>query len=76
MLLDGEKVVKTYTVAIGRGGLAPKERQGDHKTPEGIYQIDRRKVDSRFHRALHISYPNDSDCQRASKFGVSRVATS
>jgi murein L,D-transpeptidase YafK len=71
LLLDNDKVVKTYTVAIGRGDLAPKEQQGDHRTPEGIYQIDRRKKDSRFHRALHVSYPNDSDRQHASKLGVS-----
>jgi murein L,D-transpeptidase YafK len=71
LLLDGgDNVIKIYAVAIGRGGLAPKERLGDHRTPVGIYQIDHRKLDSRFHRALHVSYPNDSDRQRASKLGV------
>ena len=38
-LLADDAVIKTYTVAIGRGGLAPKQRQGDHLTPEGLYQI-------------------------------------
>lgn len=69
-LLNGGTVVRTYTVAIGRGGLAPKQQQGDHKTPEGIYRIDRRKANSRFHRALHISYPNDADRERARQLGV------
>ena len=41
-LLSGEKIIKAYTVALGRGGLAPKEREGDHLTPEGLYRIDGR----------------------------------
>ncbi len=28
-LLSGGKVVRTYKVALGRGGLAPKQREGD-----------------------------------------------
>jgi len=51
-LYGGESVINTYTVAIGRGGLAPKQRQGDHLTPEGLYEIDRRNKNSRFYRAL------------------------
>jgi murein L,D-transpeptidase YafK len=65
LLLDaGNNVMRTYSVAIGRGGLDPKQRQGDHKSPEGFYTIDRHKGDSRFHRALHVSYPNDADRER------------
>ncbi len=70
MLLSGQTVMKTYAVAIGKGGLSPKQREGDHKTPEGLYTIDRRKENSSFHRALHISYPNESDSERARKLGV------
>jgi murein L,D-transpeptidase YafK len=32
--------------------------------------VDRRKKDSRFHRALHVSYPNDTDRERAQALGV------
>lgn len=69
-LLAGESVIKTYTVAIGRGGLAPKQKQGDHLTPEGLYEIDSRNKDSRFYRALHVSYPSEADRERARKLGV------
>ena len=69
-LFSGETVIKSYTVALGRGGLAPKQRQGDHLTPEGLYQIDRRNKNSRFYRALHVSYPNEVDRERAHKLGV------
>jgi murein L,D-transpeptidase YafK len=71
LLLSGDTVIKTYSVALGRGGLAPKQQQGDHRTPEGMYRIDRRKENSRFHRALHISYPNETDLEHARKVGVS-----
>jgi murein L,D-transpeptidase YafK len=69
-LFSGDTVIKTYMVALGRGGLAPKQRQGDHLTPEGLYQIDRRNKGSRFYRALHVSYPNGVDRERARKLGV------
>ncbi len=70
-LLSGDQIVKTYSVALGSGGLAPKRRQGDDKTPEGLYRIDYRNPASRFHLALHISYPDQSDKEQARKMGVS-----
>jgi murein L,D-transpeptidase YafK len=69
-LFSGETVIKAYTVALGRGGLAPKQRQGDHLTPEGLYQIDHRNKNSRFYRALHVSYPNEVDRERARKLDI------
>jgi murein L,D-transpeptidase YafK len=69
-LQAGGKVIKTYKVALGRGGLAPKEREGDARTPEGHYKIDARNVDSHYHRALHVSYPNAEDRVLAAKLGV------
>jgi len=70
-LLSGGKVIRTYKVALGRGGLAPKEREGDGRTPEGHYVIDARNASSHYHKALHISYPNAEDRQRAARLGVS-----
>jgi len=70
LLLNGDAVVKSYSVALARGGLAPKQRQGDHKTPEGTYLIDSRNQASQFHRALHVSYPNEADQERARRAGV------
>ncbi len=69
-LLAGGKVIRTYKVALGRGGLAPKEREGDARTPEGHYVIDSRNEHSGFYRALHISYPNAEDRKRAMQQGV------
>lgn len=70
-LMSGDRVIKTYSVALGRGGLEPKRRQGDGRTPEGTYRIDSRNRQSQFHRSLHISYPSVEDRRRARKMGVS-----
>ncbi len=70
-LLAGGKVIRTYKVALGQGGLAPKEREGDGRTPEGLYAIDAKYAVSHYHKALHVSYPNAEDRKRAAKLGVS-----
>ncbi len=64
VLMANEKPLRTYRVALGKSDGA-KERQGDHKTPEGQYVIDQKNGQSRFHLALHISYPNAADRKRA-----------
>jgi murein L,D-transpeptidase YafK len=69
-LYRGRDPLKAYKVALGTNATGPKEREGDGRTPEGMYIIDSRKHDSAFHRALHISYPNSQDRQRARKLGV------
>ena len=70
-LLAAGKVIRTYKVALGQGGLAPKEREGDGRTPEGHYIIDARYAQSHYHKAFHVSYPNAEDRKRAAKLGVS-----
>jgi len=70
-LLDHGRVIKTYKVALGGDPVGPKKRQGDHKTPEGIYVLDSRNAHSQFYRSIHISYPNAHDRSEARKHGVS-----
>jgi tetratricopeptide (TPR) repeat protein len=70
LILRGE-VLKTYKIALGGNPIGPKERQGDNKTPEGTYVIDSKNKGSRYHRSLHISYPNEKDKKRAKELGVS-----
>jgi L,D-peptidoglycan transpeptidase YkuD (ErfK/YbiS/YcfS/YnhG family) len=70
LLSEGE-VIKTYKIALGGDPVGPKERQGDNKTPEGIYIIDSRNSNSGYHLSLHISYPNEIDRRRAKELGVS-----
>jgi len=65
MIFSSDTPIKEYAVALGREPIGPKQFEGDGKTPEGRYLIDRRKADSSFHLALHVSYPNAQDEQFA-----------
>jgi murein L,D-transpeptidase YafK len=70
-LMKGSETLKSYKVALGTQPVGAKDRQGDHKTPEGTYFVDRKVPNSRFHLALHLSYPSASDRQHAEQLGVS-----
>lgn len=70
MLLKDGEVVRSYEVALGKEPVGPKVRRGDRRTPEGSYLLDRRNRSSRFYRAIHISYPNKADLERARNLGV------
>ena len=69
-LMSKGNALKTYHVALSTVPVAAKERAGDHKVPEGKYTIDEKNAVSRFHLALHVSYPNAADRARAKKLGV------
>jgi murein L,D-transpeptidase YafK len=71
LLLSHGREVRSYKVALGSEAVGPKTRQGDHRTPEGIYVLDRRNPNSHFYKAFHISYPNSKDLAAAKKLGVS-----
>ncbi len=64
------KVIRSYRVALGTHPRGAKQRQGDGKTPEGIYTISGRNAQSQYHRALRVSYPNRQDLERARRAGV------
>ena len=70
-LMSAGKIIKTYKIALGRNPTGPKQKQGDFRTPEGVYTIDSRNPGSQYHRSLHISYPNAADRERARKLHVS-----
>ena len=65
LLMRGTRVLKRYPVALGFHPEGAKRREGDGRTPEGAYVIDKRLAASHYHLALHISYPNAADQARA-----------
>jgi murein L,D-transpeptidase YafK len=69
-LLSHGNVIRTYKVALGGERVGAKQQQGDRKTPEGQYVLDRRNPLSKYHKSLHISYPNEHDKLEAAKRGV------
>jgi murein L,D-transpeptidase YafK len=70
-IFHDDRRIKTYRIALGRNPVGAKQEEGDMKTPEGIYKIDSRNLQSSFHLGLHISYPSEEDNQRAAARGVS-----
>lgn len=70
-LFHAGKELHTYKVSLGSEPRGAKAQQGDHRTPEGKYIIDSRNAHSHYYKALHISYPNETDRERARKLGVS-----
>jgi murein L,D-transpeptidase YafK len=70
-LMNHGKTLKTYKVALGGDPIGAKARQGDHKTPEGVYILDKRNAQSRFYKSIHISYPDTRDIVQARKLRIS-----
>jgi len=70
-LIAGDEVVRSYRIALGGNPKGHKRREGDQRTPEGEYTLDYIKEDSAFHRAMHISYPNEADIENARQNGYS-----
>lgn len=70
-LLHHDRVLEQYNVQLGFSPVGHKQFEGDGRTPEGYYTIDRRNPNSKFHLSLGISYPNDFDRERAEAIGKS-----
>ena len=68
-LLNGNQALKTYDFELGFAPRGDKAFEGDGRTPEGAYIIDRRNPNSRFHLSLGISYPNAQDIAYARAHG-------
>ena len=71
LLYSGNTVLKAYRIGLGTFPVGHKQFEGDGKTPEGLYYIDRRNPDSRYHLSLGISYPNAQDSATAAALGRS-----
>lgn len=62
-------IIAQYPIALGLSPVGTKRVRGDDKTPTGAYTLDWRNPDSRFHRSIHISYPDAQDRARAAALG-------
>src|SRR5258705_6578315 len=71
VLLSRGKELRSYKIALGGDPAGPKTRQGDHRTPEGVYVLDSRNPNSHYYKAFHVSYPNAKDKAAARKLAVS-----
>ncbi len=70
-LFSEDALLKSYNIDLGFAPEGHKTREGDGRTPEGRYYIDRKNPNSAFHLSLGISYPNEADRAAAREAGVS-----
>lgn len=70
-LMRNGRPLRSYHVSLGPNPKGAKEREGDGRTPEGLYTIDSRNAYSKYHLALHVSYPNAVDRLRAWRLHMS-----
>ncbi len=68
-LLHRNVAIKTYKIGLGGNPVGDKKVEGDGKTPEGLYYIDRQNPNSTYHLSLGISYPNAEDLAEAEALG-------
>jgi hypothetical protein len=69
-LMDGERLVKTFRIALGTNPTDAKRKEGDGCTPEGGYFVCTKNERSRFHLFLGVSYPNTDDAERGLRAGL------
>ena len=69
-LYSGNDAVRVYPIALGKQPVGQKQKEGDSRTPEGIYTLDWRNPNSRFFRSIHVSYPNINQMLAATEAGI------
>jgi murein L,D-transpeptidase YafK len=70
-LFQNGQAVRVYTIALGFSPFGDKDREGDGKTPEGQFTINRRNANSAYTLSLGIDYPQPEDTARARAAGYS-----
>jgi len=70
VLFDAEgEVLSRHRISLGENPVGTKLKQGDQKTPEGIYHIVDMRSDPKYYKELLISYPNAEDRRRSRELG-------
>ena len=68
-LMSGPDTLRSYDIALGFAPVGDKKIEGDGKTPEGTYLIDRRNPNSSYHLSVGVSYPDANDLAEAIALG-------
>lgn len=62
--------IRAFDIALGRDPVGDKERQGDNRTPEGIYPVTAHNPESAFHLSLRLGYPTPEQSAAAEATGT------
>ena len=68
-LFQNGQPVRSYHISLGFAPGGDKAVQGDGRTPEGRFRIDRRNHRSAYHLSLGLDYPQPEDRARAAAGG-------
>jgi hypothetical protein len=75
LVYAGQRLLKAYPAALGFDAIGDKQKRDDYRTPEGEFYLCEHKANSRFFRALRLSYPNAEDAARGLRQGLIDRAT-
>jgi murein L,D-transpeptidase YafK len=70
-LMHNDVALRKFDIDLGFQPVGPKQFEGDGRTPEGDFYIDRRNPNSDFHLSLGISYPQPHHREAAAELGKS-----
>lgn len=68
--LRADGIQRQYPIGLGSAPVGPKSRQGDRKTPEGVYYVTHKNAKSQFYLSVGISYPNLADAKSGLHSGL------
>lgn len=68
-LMHNTGVLRAFDCGLGFAPEGHKQFQGDGRTPEGTYLIDRRNPQSKYYLSVGIDYPNAQDVAFARAHG-------
>ena len=69
VVYDGAVALRHYPIALGFSPMGDKLREGDGRTPEGLFRIDRKNAGSAYTLSLGLDYPQAEDRARAKAGG-------
>jgi len=69
-LLQQQQPIRDFVIELGFQPAGHKQQEGDGRTPEGVYWVDRKNPRSSFHLSLGINYPNQQDLARAEALSI------
>jgi len=69
VLYSNGRPIRDYSIGLGWAPTGDKSFEGDGRTPEGSYYINRRNPNSNFHLSLGISYPDSNQVAVATAEG-------
>jgi murein L,D-transpeptidase YafK len=64
------RAIRLFEVALGRDPVGAKQREGDNRTPEGVYPVVAHNEDSGYHRSLRLGYPTSAQAEAGRRQGV------